>query len=778
MRITTITTVLTAALLGGCSADNAPESTTAIASTTQTKVLSQLVTLDASQPISDTIKFFNASGELQADNSLKVTFHSEQHNYTSIAFENEQGWNWKNLNDFNIAFDISNDGPHSTQVYLDITDGNGDNYTRSVSIPAGPTKTYYAKLAGHDLATPDGKENVELNFMSGLRSNPDTWESDEIQFISLWGKKNLDVSNIKRIAFSVQSALFDKTITFSDIRLRSNPPMNQAFLTGIVDEFGQNAKVEFPGKVHSVEELHQFRDKELASLKSNYDPETRSRFGGWKNGPKQTATGYFRTQKIGDQWSLVDPEGYPYFATGLDIIRLSNTSTMTGYDFDQSKISQRKATDLTPEDSQKLNRVANAAVPTRFVASEVRKDLFTWLPSYDEPLGKHFGYRRSAHSGPVKHGETFSFYSANLERKYADLNPDFMEMWRDVTIKRMQTWGFTSFGNWTDPMFYDNQQVPFFANGWIIGNYKKVSSGNDFWSPLPDVFDPEFEERAMVTLRQVADEVKNTPWCVGVFVDNEMSFGRPDSVWSHYGIPLHTLKRDGKEVPTKAVFTQLMKDKYKTIAALNKSWGTDVASWAEFDKGVEGNADNENQRADFSTMLYTYAAKYFEIVNRAKDIYLPNHLYLGARFPDWGMPKEVVEASAKYVDVVSFNVYKEGLAKGKWDFLYDLDMPTIIGEWHVGASDSGLFHPGLIHAANQEDRGKMYKDYMNSVIAHPNFVGAHWFQYMDSPITGRAYDGENYNVGFINVTDTPYQPMVDAAKEINESMYEKKFSKK
>lgn len=72
---------------------------------------------------------------------------------------------------------------------------------------------------------------------------------------------------------------------------------------------------------------------------------------------------------------MVDPLGYPYFATGLDIIRLSNTSTMTGYDFDQGLINQRKASDLTPEDSQKLNRVSNEAAKTRYVASDLRKDL-------------------------------------------------------------------------------------------------------------------------------------------------------------------------------------------------------------------------------------------------------------------------------------------------------------------------------------------------------------------------------------------------------------------
>ena len=81
-----------------------------------------------------------------------------------------------------------------------------------------------------------------------------------------------------------------------------------------------------------------------------------------------------------------------------------------------------------------------------------------------------------------------------------------------------------------------------------------------------------------------------------------------------------------------------------------------------------------------------------------------------------------------------------------------------------------------MHAANQQDRADMYQDYMGTIIDNPYFIGAHWFQYMDSPITGRAFDGENYNVGFVNVTDTPYAPMVNAAKALHKGMYERRFT--
>ncbi|KAA1155379.1 agarase [Pseudoalteromonas sp. FUC4] len=749
-----------------------------VAAETKTTSRTVLQLLDDAQHTADTaVKIKTSGAEVNNnDNILNIAFNSEQNLYSGVSFTPDTPWDWSQFKDFNIAFELANPGQHSVQVYLDISDIDGANYTRTVNVPIGDFHTYYAKLDGHDLATPEGDESVELNFTSGLRSNPATWQSDETQFISMWGKKNLNLKGITKISLSVQSALYDKALQIKSIDLRTNPEFDTEFLTHIVDKFGQNAKQDFAYKVDSEAELIEDKKQEAQQLLSQR-PAERSRFGGWAQGPKLEGTGYFRTAKHNGKWSLVDPDGYLYLATGLDIIRLANSTTLTGYDFDQSLFKSANESGLTPEDSKGLNRVNKEALPSRFVASQVRKDLFEWLPSYDEPMGKHYGYRKSAHSGPLAHGETYSFYSANLERKYGQNNSDYMQKWREVTLKRMITWGFTSLGNWTDPSYYDNQQVPYFANGWIIGDFKTVSSGNDFWGAMPDVFDPHFAVRANITVENVAKEVKNSPWAVGVFIDNEKSFGRPDSVLSHYGIVINTLGRDAATVPTKAEFSRLMKRKYTDISKLNKVWHLNLASWAEFDKGVKVDVKNNDQLADFSIMLTAYADKYFRVVDAAMDKHLPNHLYLGARFPDWGMPIEVVRASAKHVDVISFNAYKEGIKPKKWEFLSEFDKPTIIGEFHVGALDSGLFHPGLIHASNQQDRAKMYTDYMRSVFDNPYFIGAHWFQYIDSPITGRAYDGENYNVGFITVTDRPYTEMVEAAKTVNNEMYERRFKK-
>ena len=99
------------------------------------------------------------------------------------------------------------------------------------------------------------------------------------------------------------------------------------------------------------------------------------------------------------------------------------------------------------------------------------------------------------------------------------------------------------------------------------------------------------------------------------------------------------------------------------------------------------------------------------------------------------------------------------------------------GKREARTAIGGLTHPGLVFASDQEDRARMYKVYTESVADHDNFVGAHWFQYIDSPLTGRAFDGESYNVGFVNAADVPYPEMVQAAKEFNTALYPDRFNR-
>lgn len=695
---------------------------------------------------------------------LAIDLHSKANKTAGFGFTPNIPWDWSNEGPFAFALDIENPDASSVHLYVTAKDAAGQSHNRSFVVPANSSDTYFMPLNDPDLA-------IE----TGIRSNPNNWQSQYTPMIWRHGSKQIDLSQVASIVFDVRGVAQDKHLVVDNLRLIKPKKLDENYLVGLVDKFGQNAKLAFTNKIDSNEQLQTLNAKEQATF-THQVPQGRSKFNGWADGPKLEATGYFRTQKYQGKWSLVDPQGYLFFSNGIANVRMSNTSTITGYDFDAKYITPRQAGDFTPEDSIGLNPAPKEAWPSRHVASKLRANMFTWLPDYNESLGEHFGYRREVHTGALEKGETYSFYRANLARKYASDDPAvFMHKWRDTTADRMLDWGFTSFGNWIDPSFYQLNRIPYFANGWIIGDFKTVSSGNDYWSPLPDPFDPVFKQRALVTANKIASEVQNNPWCVGVFIDNEKSWGQEGSIAGHYGIVIHTLEVDAADSPTKTQFVAYLKEKYADIETLNTIWKSNIRSWDEVAKGITLTDFNDPVIADLSAMLSLYAEQYFAVVHETLKQTMPNHMYMGARFADWGMTDEIRQAAAKYADVMSYNYYKEAITDKVWTFLADIDKPSIIGEFHNGALDSGLYNPGLIHASSQADRGKKYQEYVNSVIDNPYFVGAHWFQYIDSPLTGRAYDGENYNVGFVNVTDTPYQPLVEAAKEVNHDLYQRRY---
>jgi hypothetical protein len=74
---------------------------------------------------------------------------------------------------------------------------------------------------------------------------------------------------------------------------------------------------------------------------------------------------------------------------------------------------------------------------------------------------------------------------------------------------------------------------------------------------------------------------------------------------------------------------------------------------------------------------------------------------------------------------------------------------------------------GLVGVGRENERGTAYARYIRAVADNPDFVGAHWFQYLDEPLTGRTLDGENAHIGFVTVADLPYTELSDAARTAN-----------
>ena len=177
--------------------------------------------------------------------------------------------------------------------------------------------------------------------------------------------------------------------------------------------------------------------------------------------------------------------------------------------------------------------------------------------------------------------------------------------------------------------------------------------------------------------------------------------------------------------------------------------------------------DRKQAGPDLAAFYSRTAETYFRAVRDAIREAAPGQLYLGCRFA-WANTRAAA-AAAKYCDVVSYNLYQRSIA----NFVFDggADVPLIVGEFHFGALDRGMFHTGLVPVPNQEARARAYTDYVEGALRHRQFVGTHWFQWQDEPTTGRAYDEENFQIGFVDVADTPYPETVGAVRRVADRMY-------
>lgn len=514
------------------------------------------------------------------------------------------------------------------------------------------------------------------------------------------------------------------TLLVDNIRLLPAPSLD-----GIVDAYGQYTGANWPGKVQSDADLARLRAAEEVAIARQPALPGRDEYGGWADGPTLPATGFFRAEKHAGRWWLVTPAGKLFLSFGMNCVR--------------------------PE------------APT-FVES--RERLFTWLPGENEPLARFFGRAGNVHSGPVKSGRTFDFFLANLQRKYG---ADSFAPWGEMTMKRLRHWGFNTIANWSDPRLF-TKRMPYTTTLSVGGNHARLASGSDYWGKMHDPFDPQFAADADAAFRERATALKEDPFCLGYFVDNELSWGGwGDEGW-RYGLARGALVA-AADSPAKAAFIARLKARYETVERLNTAWGTAFNTWdalagRPFEPPLPLNAA---MKADMGDFVRALALQYFTVVRDTLRRYDPNHLYLGCRFA-WRTP-EAVQAAAEVCDVVSFNLYRPRLEPNEWEFARALDRPCLIGEFHFGALDRGLFHTGLVAAPNQEARARMYREYIQSVVDHPAFVGAHWFQYKDEPLTGRTLDGENYNIGFVTVTDTPYPELVAAARAAHAEAYARRF---
>ncbi|MHC4564466.1 MAG: beta-galactosidase [Planctomycetota bacterium] len=561
-----------------------------------------------------------------------------------------------------------------------------------------------------------------------VRLLPTPWKlSEPMELIGMRGaptySDKVNPSNITQLLVFVSSPRGDHVFEIEDIRAGGRVEVLDAetFLP-FIDEFGQYIHKDWPGKTHSLDELVAHGWVEEKDLAAHPGPTNRDKYGGWTGGPQLEATGFFRAEKHRGKWWLVDPEGRLFWSHGINCVGSAS------------------ATPITDREHYFRNLPKPGSAFERFYSRG------TWAPhGY---LKDHVPYRQ------------YDFSQPNLLRKYGR---DWFDDLAEISHRRLRSWGMNTIANWSHADIYLMRKTPYVCT--ISYTARRLEGSTGYWGKFYDVFDPSFREALQKRLAREKGRATGDPWCIGYFVDNELAWG--DEV----SLAVAALLSPSDQ-PAKKAFLEDLKRKYVTIDRLNSAWGTEHATW---DALLQSQAppDKKKARTDLTAFYTRTAERYFETIRDELKKVAPNQLYLGCRFA-W-VNDLAARAGAKFCDVVSYNRYSYSVEDHRLP--EGIDKPTIIGEFHFGALDRGMFHTGLKKTANQQDRADKYRSYVRGALRNPCIVGTHWFQYKDQATTGRG-DGENYQIGFIDICDKPYPEIVRASRDVGYGLYEYRLNAK
>jgi hypothetical protein len=326
--------------------------------------------------------------------------------------------------------------------------------------------------------------------------------------------------------------------------------------------------------------------------------------------------------------------------------------------------------------------------------------------------------------------------------------------WATETTTLLRSNGFNNLGAWSDtdtlrqtphPLAYTRVLNFMSSYGEQRGGVYQQPGHAGYPKDCIFVFDPEFEVFCDTYARRLA-QMKNDPWLLGYFSDNEMPLWR--------GALRNYLK----------------------LPAQNAGYQS-ALKWLQARHG-ENATTNEITAQDEKDFLAFVVDRYYRIVSSAIKKYDPNHLYLGSRFNGRVLNEpEVFKAAGPYVDVVSVNYYdawtpsQEKLAS--WEA--ESGKPILITEWYTKAEDSGLANTGGAGwiVKTQGDRGLFYQNFTLALLQSKVCVGWDWFKYADNDPTDTKADPSNRdaNKGIVNILYNPYQPLLEAMKQINDRVY-------
>jgi hypothetical protein len=522
--------------------------------------------------------------------------------------------------------------------------------------------------------------------------------------------RRIEPAEIDRVTVELEDTGGGQALAISAPRLGDVDRCRVDIPEPIVDELGQWRARDWPGKTSGEADLAASLTADAEAPDAGF-PGAWSRFGG-SRAHRFRATGFFRLERDARRWWLVDPEGCGFWSAGLDCVRPG---------------------------------VDSALVPGT-------ERLFSWLPTAQGGFADCLRPAANPQRSPM-----VDFGVANLRRVFGD---EWPWRWEELTARRLRRWRFNTVANWSDLGLPRRHALPY-----VMPLPPYPTTPMQLFRDLPDVFAPEFAANAKTWAEALAPTSED-PLLIGYFLANEPQWG-----FGSFNLAAEMLETN-PGTATRRELARFVSERYAgDVAAWSKAWGRGFASFDDLVQGVHRRLDDSSPaaRADLWEFSKRIVRRHAQVPSEAARAVDPNHLNLGLRYA-WIASELFYEAGACF-DVFSINCYGEiPDEQSVAEIVRRCGKPTMIGEFHFGALDRGLPANGLRAVASQAERAVAYRRYIERAAANPDLIGAHYFTLGDQALTGR-FDGENYQIGFVDTCHRPYAELVAGATLTHERLY-------
>jgi len=484
-----------------------------------------------------------------------------------------------------------------------------------------------------------------------------------------------------------------------------------------VDRFGQTTRKDFPGKVKDEADLKADVAGEAAYWAS-YKPLSVDSWGGLPGSKEKLglkSTGFFHVEKKNDRWVLVNPDGNVTFHLGI-----------CGFGY-------------------------NPGDETTYIKD--RRDIYEWIP----PLTGEFA--NAFHPESWWHPQAFSFYAANVIRKYGAESTKDQQIGR--LIDRVRAAGFNAVGAFSGvtPSMVEKHipRMEFVGFGPDLPGIRGVG----------DPFDEDARRKTDESWSKYLPKAAADPLIVGYFFANEQAFE---------DIPRGVPQLSGKYA-AKRKLVEMLQKRYPTIAEFNAAWGLQMADFAALnDKGLP--VSTKAAFADMQAYNELFLDTYYRFLTETFRKYDKNHLMVSNRWqPGTANNEALCRIAGKYMDVISINYYTWGVDRTFIERLYKWTggKPQMWSEFFYSAGAESNAASYSLDMATQKLRGDAYRNYVEQAASTGYVVGIEWFSLIDQAVTGRWFqmlDGERANDGLFNACDRPYDACLREMAKSHAEIYD------